>query len=51
VANGHLLHFTDNGHDYTLPVIINNTLQQGAAGIPVGLPGVQIAEAPQLIKV
>ncbi|TWF41519.1 NADH dehydrogenase subunit G [Chitinophaga polysaccharea] len=51
VTEGHLLHFMDNGHHYTLPVIINDTLQQGVAGIPVGLPGMQIAEAPQLIKV
>lgn len=51
VTEGHLLHFTDNGHHYTLPVIVNNTLQEGVAGIPVGLPGMQISEAPQLIKV
>lgn len=51
VAEGHLLHFMDNGHHYTLPVIINDTLQEGVAGIPVGLPGMQISEAPQLIKV
>ncbi|MCW3466858.1 NADH-quinone oxidoreductase subunit NuoG [Chitinophaga nivalis] len=51
ITAGHLLHFTDNGHHYTLPVIINDTLQQGAAGIPVGLPDMQIAEAPQLIKI
>mgnify|MGYP001544280524 FL=1 len=51
VTAGNMLHFMDNGHQYTLPVIINDTLQRGAAGIPVGLPGIQIAEAPQLIKV
>ena len=51
VTAGNMLHFMDNGHEYTLPVMINDTLQRGAAGIPVGLPGVQIAEAPQLIKV
>jgi NADH-quinone oxidoreductase subunit G len=51
VAEGHLLHFRDKGHQYTLPVIINNTLQKGAAGIPVGLPHMQVAEVPQLIKI
>ncbi|PSL46130.1 NADH dehydrogenase subunit G [Chitinophaga niastensis] len=51
VAEGYLLHFIENGHHYTLPVIINDTLQQGAAGIPVGLPNMEIAEAPQLIKI
>ncbi|HVI49358.1 MAG TPA: NADH-quinone oxidoreductase subunit NuoG [Chitinophaga sp.] len=51
VVEGHLLHFTDKGHQYTLPVVINDTLQKGAAGIPVGLPRMQVAEAPQLIKI
>ncbi|MEC5143745.1 NADH-quinone oxidoreductase subunit NuoG [Chitinophaga sp. 212800010-3] len=51
VAEGHSLHFINNGHRYTLPVILNEELQQGIAGIPVGLPGMEIAEVPQLIKV
>nr|WP_295871069.1 NADH-quinone oxidoreductase subunit NuoG [uncultured Chitinophaga sp.] len=51
VAAGHLLYFMDNGHQYALPVVINDTLQKGAAGIPVGLPHMQVAEAPQLVKI
>ncbi|NSL87480.1 NADH-quinone oxidoreductase subunit NuoG [Chitinophaga sp. Mgbs1] len=51
VTEGHLLYFTDKGHQYALPVIINDKLQKGAAGIPVGLPHMQVAEAPQLVKI
>ncbi|WP_143310442.1 NADH-quinone oxidoreductase subunit NuoG [Chitinophaga vietnamensis] len=51
VAAGHLLYFMDKGHQYALPVVINDTLQRGAAGIPVGLPQMQVAEVPQLIKI
>lgn len=51
VTEGHLLYFMDKGHQYALPVIINDSLQKGAAGIPVGLPHMQVSEAPQLVKI
>lgn len=40
-----------NGHPYTLTVKISNTLQPGIAAVPVGLPGVDIADVPELVKI
>jgi NADH-quinone oxidoreductase subunit G len=46
LAAGDLLEFSLDRQRYQLPVIFNNDLVPGTAGLPQGLPGIPYAELP-----
>ncbi|MET6997940.1 NADH-quinone oxidoreductase subunit NuoG [Chitinophaga defluvii] len=51
VTAGSLLYFLVNGQQYALQVKINDALQSGIAGVPVGLPGMKLVDVPQWVKI
>jgi NADH-quinone oxidoreductase subunit G len=51
VTAGNLMYFLVNGHQYALPVKINDALQPGVAGVPVGIPGMKLVDIPQWVKI
>ncbi|HEU4556039.1 MAG TPA: NADH-quinone oxidoreductase subunit NuoG [Chitinophaga sp.] len=48
VAESHQLQLAVNGHAYTFTVKVHPAVQQGMAGLPAGLPGVEVAGMPVL---
>jgi len=50
VMESHQLQLSVNGHPYTFTVKIDATLHKGMAGLPVGLPGIEVVGVPVLGK-